>query len=458
MRSRFGSSLFLALMACGPSLDSPKNTKFDWSMIEHHPLKDDFENCLMVDGEAFRALHVSLSGAEPSISLFPGLMGAAPTNEFERARQEKGLKDAVSDLAKQHLEGSSCVEQRISVSQYDFDSNHFSLGSPQETVKVDVPLGIVLYSERLVRAKIRFTNVEDEAFFPSKAKIKAEPAEAEAWLDQLGPGRSLNALILLKPEKGGHEEYHNEYWELLGHNRGVLVTTPLGKVVAVFSGEVPTEPGKASIAKADDDVDESMPTEPGKGASRGLAPEQGSASSTSDVQGVPKVAKLGLGTNSSSLGNSHEGANPPSRARINTGTANAVPDVTSSTQRSDGMETSMDIGSQGLGSQGDVSMREKVLKDPQAIKQMISSVVRDETPMLGSCYDSRLRRRPKLEGEWELSFTIQTSGEVANAAAKGREMRDSILEDCLVNLLNRWRFSPISTAQPVKKTVPFQTR
>jgi hypothetical protein len=403
MRSRFGSSLFLALMACGPSLDSPKNTKFDWSMIEHHPLKDDFENCLMVDGEAFRALHVSLSGAEPSISLFPGLMGAAPTNEFERARQEKGLKDAVSDLAKQHLEGSSCVEQRISVSQYDFDSNHFSLGSPQETVKVDVPLGIATYSERLIRAKIRFTNVEDEAFFPSKAKIKAEPAEAEAWLDQLGPGRSLNALILLKPEKGGHEEYHNKYWELLGHNRGVLVTTPLGKVVAVFSGEVPAEPGKASIAKADDDVDESMPTEPGKASI---------AKADDDVdESMPTE---------------------PGKASI----AKADDDVDEATTTAP-MSQKIDPLAAWVveGGAASISLR-------TGISQQVETTLNRYLGQLKYCYHHRLRSHEpiiSIEGSIEVKMLI-ANGRSEKTTVVTNTTGDTELAECLVKKVSRWRF------------------
>lgn len=89
------------------------------------------------------------------------------------------------------------------------------------------------------------------------------------------------------------------------------------------------------------------------------------------------------------------------------------------------------------------------LSDPDAITEMIGTTVRRYRPQLQSCYESRLRENPEIQGTWDLSFVVSTSGTPKNIQVEGRTMADEGLEACIQRNVSTWNFSPIVKDQEV---------
>jgi len=136
--------------------------------------------------------------------------------------------------------------------------------------------------------------------------------------------------------------------------------------------------------------------------------------------------------------------------------ADAMPDFLAS-ERGSSMQTGMNLGGSQMGT-AKINVAQPVLKDRAQIQQMIMRVLQSQLPRLRSCYESRLRSDSKLAGKWTLSFTLNNEGRTEKAKAVGQGMRDELLESCVVNKIDKWRFQPIKGTVPVKKTVTFDKR
>ncbi|MCK6552108.1 TonB family protein [Myxococcota bacterium] len=71
-----------------------------------------------------------------------------------------------------------------------------------------------------------------------------------------------------------------------------------------------------------------------------------------------------------------------------------------------------------------------------------------------SCYQVRLQRRPELQGEVALRFTIAVTGEVVDATTKSSTLQDTAAERCLVAVMQTLKFPP-PTGGAVAVTYPF---
>jgi len=58
------------------------------------------------------------------------------------------------------------------------------------------------------------------------------------------------------------------------------------------------------------------------------------------------------------------------------------------------------------------------------------------------CYERSLKRNPGLEGKVELSLVVNTNGKVKRANAKGRSLRDDMVNKCMEGNAMRMEFPP----------------
>jgi hypothetical protein len=88
-----------------------------------------------------------------------------------------------------------------------------------------------------------------------------------------------------------------------------------------------------------------------------------------------------------------------------------------------------------------------VLSDPSAIRDMIGERMVEFIPGLNQCYERRLKQNPSLKGRWRVHFTVQADGGVSGAGAEALERRDTELERCLSEHIEKnWRFGRITMA------------
>lgn len=149
---------------------------------------------------------------------------------------------------------------------------------------------------------------------------------------------------------------------------------------------------------------------------------------------------------------SGDGLRGPRRA----GTADAMPEFLGSTG-GERMQTGLKTDGSTLGSVS-VGVGQTRLTNAKQIQQMVIRVLQRQLPALGTCYESRLRADSSLSGKWTLYFTVTSEGRAGKPRAVGQSMKDELLETCLVNKMNKWRFQPIKGTVPFKKTVTFNRR
>lgn len=98
----------------------------------------------------------------------------------------------------------------------------------------------------------------------------------------------------------------------------------------------------------------------------------------------------------------------------------------------------------------------EVLSDPGQIRSMLSQKMRAYGGQLKLCYDKRLKVKPELQGRWKASFVVQESGYPSEVRFTGADMKDAELEQCMAQVVRKWKFSRISQAQPVEKNWRFR--
>ena len=96
----------------------------------------------------------------------------------------------------------------------------------------------------------------------------------------------------------------------------------------------------------------------------------------------------------------------------------------------------------------------RVLEDSVEIETMIARVLSRNSGQIQGCYNSRLQSEEHLEGTWEVSFTVTKSGDVAGVGVAGEGLVDHVLEECLRQRVQSWRFEQIDRNWPV--AVPYR--
>lgn len=90
-----------------------------------------------------------------------------------------------------------------------------------------------------------------------------------------------------------------------------------------------------------------------------------------------------------------------------------------------------------------------VLSDPEAIDNMVRTVVTRGVKQLEQCYQTRLKEVESLKGKWAFSLVVATSGVPEGVRVQARSTSDAELESCIKRNVEAWRFQSINEAVTV---------
>ena len=88
-------------------------------------------------------------------------------------------------------------------------------------------------------------------------------------------------------------------------------------------------------------------------------------------------------------------------------------------------------------------------------RQEIERVIKQRMGLIRRCYTRELRRNPELQGTVKVRFVIDRDGKVKYAAIRGSELGNAIVEDCLVEEMQKLRFPLPGGKGTVIVTYPF---
>lgn len=72
-----------------------------------------------------------------------------------------------------------------------------------------------------------------------------------------------------------------------------------------------------------------------------------------------------------------------------------------------------------------------------------------------SCYENALRRNRNLAGKLTVTFVVGPDGRVKSSFIKKSTITDSIMEECILNVVNRWEFPKPKGGKEVTVNYPF---
>jgi hypothetical protein len=78
----------------------------------------------------------------------------------------------------------------------------------------------------------------------------------------------------------------------------------------------------------------------------------------------------------------------------------------------------------------------------------VDFVVRARLAAIKSCYEVELQKNPRLAGEIDVAWNIETDGRVSQARVVKSTMNDEKVEGCIVRQVSQWKFPP-----PAERTV-----
>lgn len=88
-------------------------------------------------------------------------------------------------------------------------------------------------------------------------------------------------------------------------------------------------------------------------------------------------------------------------------------------------------------------------------KSQIARVVRQNWYQIRYCYESQLRKNPKLAGKIIIRWIISGSGNVQTASTASTTMNNERVENCIVRRVNRWKFPQPAGGGIVVVNYPF---
>jgi hypothetical protein len=91
--------------------------------------------------------------------------------------------------------------------------------------------------------------------------------------------------------------------------------------------------------------------------------------------------------------------------------------------------------------------------DPGMVARYVKSRLRD----VKVCYETELKKNPKLSGQFFIHWTIDGAGATRNIYLVSNTMPDAKVADCVMALVPAWRF-PAPTGGSVDVKFPFVFR
>lgn len=87
--------------------------------------------------------------------------------------------------------------------------------------------------------------------------------------------------------------------------------------------------------------------------------------------------------------------------------------------------------------------------------EAIEDVIRQNGNEIRACYIQELDRDPDLEGKITVSFLIDGTGQVADAEIGETTMNDTVVEECIMLNVRRWRFPAPGDGGEIRVNYPF---
>lgn len=98
-----------------------------------------------------------------------------------------------------------------------------------------------------------------------------------------------------------------------------------------------------------------------------------------------------------------------------------------------------------------------VLKDTEAIREMVQTVLKTGGSSLKACYESEIKTDETLRGTWEISFSLNRSGKAQAIEIQPLSTSNPDLEACMASKVSKWSFVAIENPIRIVKNFSFQS-
>lgn len=88
-------------------------------------------------------------------------------------------------------------------------------------------------------------------------------------------------------------------------------------------------------------------------------------------------------------------------------------------------------------------------------KETIRKYIRSHVAPIRECYEQGLRKLSGLEGKVVVSFLVSPTGKVVQSTVKETTLHDAVVEQCVLDKVNRWSFAAPSDGNSISVTYPF---
>ncbi|GAB4291420.1 MAG: hypothetical protein Kow0090_04920 [Myxococcota bacterium] len=134
-----------------------------------------------------------------------------------------------------------------------------------------------------------------------------------------------------------------------------------------------------------------------------------------------------------------------------TGTASTIEDIGTTGARG----ASQDLGTgKSATIRGSIKTTGPIDVDGSLSPQQIARVVKSRLSAVQNCYETALKRNPKLQGKIVIAFTIAKDGRVKGADVESSTISDPSVASCIISRLRHWRF-PAPDGGEVTASYPF---
>ena len=102
------------------------------------------------------------------------------------------------------------------------------------------------------------------------------------------------------------------------------------------------------------------------------------------------------------------------------------------------------------------AVRQSQRRLPARSEREFQRKMHDDRAAIGACYQIGLAQDPNLDGVVTVRFHVAEDGRVSDVSVKRTTLHNRDVEECVVHLVSRWRFSTGRRAQTFDLDFPFE--
>lgn len=186
------------------------------------------------------------------------------------------------------------------------------------------------------------------------------------------------------------------------------------------------------------------------------AANSGQASGRSSTSGSRRASQGSVGSGAVASASGTAGTQPATGSNTEEGTQSASI-LGTGIKSSSASGIGLDLGtgpSVSVASKGPEAI---VLKDTEAIREMVQTVLKTGGSSLKACYESEIKTDETLRGTWEISFSLNRSGKAQAIEIAALSTSNPDLEACMQSKVSKWSFVPIENPIRIVKNFSFQS-